>query len=131
MTYWYLDHGYVKFRYENPVVTISDDKKWLYISIYVDEGDQYKIGSLDFSGDLLFTKDELHQDLTLLGDETFSISKRNADIQKLQEKYQDLGYAFTNVIPKMKIHDDAKTVDIDYSFEKGNLVYFGEINVVG
>ena len=131
LTYWYLDHGYVKFRYENPVVTISDDKKWLYISIYVDEGDQYKMGTLDFSGDLLFTKDELHADLTLKADETFSISKRNADIQKLQEKYQDLGYAFTNVIPKMNIHDDTKLVDIDYSFEKGNLVYFGEINMVG
>jgi outer membrane protein insertion porin family len=131
LTYWYLDHGYVKFRYENPVVTISDDKKWLYISIYVDEGDQYKMSTLDFSGDLLFTKDELHQDLTLKENDVFSISKRNADIQKLQEKYQDLGYAFTNVIPKMNIHDDTKTVDVDYSFEKGNLVYFGEINVVG
>jgi outer membrane protein insertion porin family len=131
LTYWYLDHGYVKFKYENPVVTISDDKKWLYISIYVDEGDSYKIGNIDFSGDLLFTKDELHTDLTLKNDETFSISKRNADIQKLQEKYQDLGYAFTNVIPKMNFHDDVKTVDIDYGFEKGNLVYFGEINVLG
>ncbi len=131
LTYWYLDHGYVKFRYENPVVTISDDKKWLYISIYVDEGEQYKMGTIDFSGDLLFTKEELHGDLTLLENETFGITKRNADIQKLQEKYQDLGYAFTNVIPKMQIHDDTKTVDIDYSFEKGNLVYFGEINMVG
>jgi outer membrane protein insertion porin family len=131
LTYFYLDHGYVKFKYENPVVTISDDKKWLYISIYVDEGDQYKIGNIDFSGDMLFTKDELHADLTLLSDDYFSISKRNADIQKLQEKYQDLGYAFTNVIPKMKFNDDVKTVDIDYSFEKGNLVYFGEINMVG
>jgi outer membrane protein insertion porin family len=131
LTYWYLDHGYVKFRYENPVVTISDDKKWLYISIYVDEGEQYKMGSLDFSGDLLFSKDELHKDLTLNGNDIFSISKRNADIQKLTEKYQDLGYAFTNVIPKMNIHDDSRTVDIDYGFEKGNLVYFGEINVIG
>src|ERR671920_510297 len=53
------------------------------------------------------------------------------DIQKLTEKYQDLGYAFVNVIPKLTIHDDTKTVDIEYSFEKGNLVYFGEINVIG
>ncbi len=131
LTYWYLDHGYVKFRYENPVVTISDDKKWLYISIYVEEGDAYKIGNIDFSGDLLFTKDELHQELSLTEDQTFGITKRNADIQKLQEKYQDLGYAFTNVVPKMHIDDETKRVDIDYGFEKGNLVYFGEINVLG
>jgi outer membrane protein insertion porin family len=131
LTYWYLDHGYVKFKYENPVVTVSEDKKWLYISIFVDEGEQYKMGSVDFGGDLLFSKEELQSELTLKTDEIFSISKRNADIQHLTEKYQDLGYAFVNVVPKMNIHDDTKTLDIEYSFEKGNLVYFGEINVIG
>lgn len=131
LTYFYLDHGYVKFKYENPVVTVSDDKKWLFISIYVDEGEQYSIGTKDFSGDLLFSKEELGKDNQLNSGDTFSISKRNADIQTLTEKYQDLGYAFVNVIPKMNIHDDTKLVDLDYSFEKGNLVYFGQINVIG
>jgi outer membrane protein insertion porin family len=131
LTYYYLDHGYVKFKYENPVVTVSDDKKWLFISIYLDEGEQYSIGAKDFSGDLLFSKEELGTDNQLNSGDVFSISKRNADIQNLTEKYQDLGYAFVNVIPKMSIHDDTRLVDLDYSFEKGNLVYFGEINVIG
>ncbi len=131
LTYWYLEHGYVKFRFDNPIVTVSDDKKWVYISIYVDEGAQYRMGTLDFSGDLLFPKEELEREVSLLGKEVFSISKRNQDIQRLTEKYQDLGYAFTNVVPKMSINDEERTVDIDYSFEKGELVYFGRINVVG
>ncbi len=131
LTYWYLDHGYIRFRYENPVVTVSDDKRYLYISIYVDEGEQYSMGGVDFGGDLLFPKEELQKDISLASGETFSISKRNADIQKLTERYQDLGYAFVNVIPKMRQNDETKTVDIQYDFEKGNLVYFGEINVVG
>jgi outer membrane protein insertion porin family len=131
LTLWYLDHGYVKFRYENPVVTVSDDKKYLFISIYVEEGEQYNVGSIDFSGDLLFGKPELNGEIGLKTGETFGITRRNQDIQRLTEKYQDLGYFFTNVIPKMNVHDETKTVDIDYSFEKGNLVYFGEINVVG
>ena len=131
LTYWYLDHGYVKFKYENPIVTVSDDKKWLYISIYVDEGDQYRVGAVDFGGDLLFSKEELAGDLTLKAGDVFSISKRNTDIQHLTEKYQDLGYAFVNVVPKMNLHDETKILDIEYDFEKGNLVYFGEINVIG
>jgi outer membrane protein insertion porin family len=131
LTLWYLDHGYVKFRYENPVVTVSDDKKFLYISIYVDEGDQYSMGTIDFGGDLLFTKPDLAKEVKLNTGNTFGITSRNQDIQRLTEKYQDLGYFFTNVIPKMNVHDDTKTVDIEYSFEKGSLVYFGEINVIG
>lgn len=131
LTYWYLDHGYVKFKYENPVVTVSDDKKWLYISLYLDEGVQYKMGNIDFGGDLLFSKEELQKELTLTSGQTFGISKRNADILRLTEKYQDLGYAFVNVIPKMNLHDDTQTLDMEYTFEKGNLVYFGEINILG
>ncbi len=131
LTYWYLDNGYLKFKYENPIVTVSDDKRYLYITIYVDEGEQYKVRGTEFSGDLLFPKPELKENTTLTEGDLFSISKRNADIQKLSEMYQDLGYAFVNVIPKMDIRDEDLTVDIDYSFEKGNLVYFGEIAVLG
>ncbi|MGE0615363.1 MAG: outer membrane protein assembly factor BamA [Bacteriovoracia bacterium] len=131
LTYWYLDHGYVKFRYENPVVTVSDDKRWLYISIYVDEGEQYSMNNIDFGGDLLFSKDELATDLLLTQEKTFKITERNLDIQRLTEKYQDLGYAFVNVIPKMNFNEEKRTIDMEYYFEKGNLVYFGEINMVG
>lgn len=131
LTYWYLDNGYVKFKYESPVVSVSDDKKWLYITIYVDEGDKYQVGDIDFSGDLLFSREELSQDVFMVKGLDFSISRRNNDIQKLQEKVQDLGYAFVNVIPRMEIKDDSKTVNIDYHFEKGSLAYFGEINVIG
>jgi outer membrane protein insertion porin family len=131
LQYFYLENGYLKFRHENPVITISDDKRYVYISVYVDEGDPYTIGSYDFSGDLLFEKDELKKEIKLLEGQTFSISGRNADIQRLTEKYQDLGYAFVNVVPKMDFNEETKTVSMDYSFEKGSLVHFGEIRVVG
>ncbi|MBS1959553.1 MAG: outer membrane protein assembly factor BamA [Bdellovibrionales bacterium] len=131
LQYWYLEHGYLKFRFENPIITISDDKKYVYISIYVEEGDPYTVGGYDFSGDLLFPKDELKKEVKMLEGQTFSISARNADILRLTEKYQDLGYAFVNVVPKMDFNEENKTVSMDYSFEKGNLVYFGEIRILG
>lgn len=131
LTYFYLNEGYVKFRYENPVVTVSDDKKWLFVSIYVDEGQRYDVGDIDFGGDLLFDKDDLQNSVEMKSGQVFSIQKRNDDIQKLTEKYQDLGYAFVNVNPRMNIRDDVRLVDIRYDFEKGELTYFGEINVLG
>ncbi|MEW6058195.1 MAG: outer membrane protein assembly factor BamA [Bdellovibrionota bacterium] len=131
LTYFYLNEGYVKFRYENPVVTVSDDKRWLFISIYVEEGERYNVGEIDFGGDLLFEKEELHRAAEMDTGQVFSIQKRNDDIQRLTEKYQDLGYAFVNVIPKMNINDETRIVDIRYDFEKGNLVHFGEVNVIG
>ena len=39
--------------------------------------------------------------------------------------------AFTNVIPKTRINDKERLVDITYQIEKGNKVYFNKINVLG
>ena len=131
LQYWYLNEGYVKFRHDPPIVTVSEDKKWVFITIKVQEGQQYKMGPIDFGGDLLFPKEELFGALTLKEGETFSISKRNADILALTEKYQDLGYANVNVVPNLDVHDDTLTVTTNYDFEKGTLVRFGRITVKG
>lgn len=131
LQYWYLNEGYVKFRYDTPIVTVSEDKKWVFITIRVHEGQKYKMATQDFAGDLLFPKQELHDMLTLREGDTFSISKRNADILALTEKYQDLGYANVNVVPQMDINDEKLTVATNYEFEKGTLVHFGRITVKG
>ncbi|MGE3260565.1 MAG: outer membrane protein assembly factor BamA [Bacteriovoracia bacterium] len=131
LQYWYLNEGYVRFRHDPPIVTVSEDKKWVYITIKVQEGQLYKMGTLDFGGDLLFPKDELFNTVTLKSGDTFSISKRNADILALTEKYQDLGYANVNVVPNIDVHDDSLTVNTSYEFEKGTLVRFGRITVKG
>lgn len=131
LQFWYLNEGYVRFRYEPPIVTVSEDKKWVYITIKVDEGAQYKMGHIDFGGDLLFPKEELNEALTLKSGETFSISKRNADIIALTEKYQDLGYANVNVVPNIEVNDAERLVSTNYEFEKGTLVRFGRITIKG
>jgi outer membrane protein insertion porin family len=128
---WYLNEGYVRFRNEPPIVTVSEDKKWVFITVKVEEGKRYSMGPVDFGGDLLFPKEELYDALQLKTGNVFSIIKRNQDILALTEKYQDLGYANVNVIPNLDIHDDTLTVSMTYDFEKGTLVHFGRIMVKG
>lgn len=131
LQYWYLNEGYVRFRFDPPIVNVSEDKKWVYITIKVDEGLKYDMGPIDFGGDLLFPKEELHETLTLKEGDTFSISKRNTDIMALTEKYQDLGYANVNVVPNLDVNDETRLVSTNYEFEKGTLVRFGRITVKG
>jgi outer membrane protein insertion porin family len=131
LQYWYLNEGYVRFRHDPPIVSVSEDKKWVYITIKVDEGQRYDMGPIDFGGDLLFPKEELHETLTLKEGDVFSISKRNTDIMALTEKYQDLGYANVNVVPNLEVNDETRTVTTNYEFEKGTLVRFGRITVKG
>ncbi|RZA04233.1 MAG: outer membrane protein assembly factor BamA, partial [Proteobacteria bacterium] len=131
LQYYYLNEGYARFRYEPPVVSVSEDKKWVYITIKVDEGQQYRMGAIDFGGDLLFPKEELTEALQLKKGDVFSIIKRNQDIVALTEKYQDLGYANVNVVPNIDVKDDSLTVDTNYEFEKGTLVRFGRVTIKG
>jgi len=131
LQFWYLNEGHVRFRHEPPIVNVSEDKKWVFITIKVEEGQKYKMGPIEFGGDLLFPKDELYEQLQLKTNNIFSITKRNQDILSFTEKYQDLGYANVNVIPNLNIHDDTLTVDMSYDFEKGTLVHFGRITVKG
>jgi len=131
LQFWYLNEGYVRFRHEPPIVNVSEDKKWVFITIKVEEGKRYNLGTVDFGGDLLFPKEELYEMLQLKTGNVFAITKRNQDILALTEKYQDLGYANVNVIPNLNIHDDTLTVDMSYDFEKGTLVHFGRITVKG
>ena len=127
--YYYGTMGYVRARFGKPEVTVSPDKKWIYITFYVEEGLQYTVGNIDFSGELLFSRTELNENLDLVSGETFNTETLRRDTLKLSEKYGDLGYAFANVVPQPNIHDDTRQVDITFDVDRGQRVYIGKIIV--
>lgn len=131
ISFLYFNQGYVKAKVSRPEVTVSPDKKGIYISIRVEEGQQYNTGEVSFSGDLLFTTEELTETASIDESEIFVYETVQADIRAFTAKYGDLGYAYTNVIPRTFIREEDRKVDIVYDFDKGKKVYFGTINVVG
>jgi len=56
---YYYDHGYINVKVSEPVVEISRDRKSLYITIAVEEGEQYRFGNMFFSGDLMASDADL------------------------------------------------------------------------
>jgi outer membrane protein insertion porin family len=131
LKYLYYNEGYVRANIEKPQVYVTPDKKGIYITIRVEEGEQYQVGDVDFSGDILFSRDELREIIKIDEKNVFAYETLQKDLSELQAKYGDLGYAFANVIPRTNIDDKTKKVDVTFEFDKGNKVYFGKINVVG
>lgn len=127
----YYNQGYIQAKIDRPQVYVTPDKKSIYITLRVDEGEQYKVGEVDFGGDVLFSKDELFGLIKLTSGSVFAYDVLHKDLGELQAKYGDLGYAFANVIPRTRINDKDLKVDLLFEFDKGNKVYFGDINVVG
>lgn len=131
LKYIYWNQGFLQVKIDRPIVTVTPDKKSIYVTYHIEEGDQYAVGEVDFAGDMLFSKSELYDAVKIKDNGTFSVEVMRKDITDLQAKYGDLGYAFANVIPRYNFHEQEKKVDLVFEFEKGNKVYFGDISVVG
>ncbi len=131
LRYIYFNEGYVQVKIDRPEVYVTPDKKSIYITIRIEEGEQFDVGDIDFAGDLLFSRDELATGIKINKQQVFSYDVLQKDLGELQAKYGDLGYAFANVIPRTRINEKERKVDVTFEFDKGNKVYFGQINVIG
>lgn len=127
----YWNQGYVQAKVDRPQVTVTPDKKNIYITLRVEEGEQYFVGDVDFAGDLLFPKSELSETIKIDDNGVFAYDVLQKDIADLTAKYGDLGYAYANVIPRTRFNDRDKKVDLVFEFDKGSKVYFGRINMIG
>lgn len=131
LKYIYKTKGYLQVNIGNPIITVSEDKKWIFITINVKEGPKFSVNDIFFNGELLFTENELKEKIQLKSGDTYSEDVLRKDIQALTEMYQDKGYAFANVLRRLQIVPGENKVNINYSFEKGQIAYFGKIIVKG
>ena len=54
---FYLNQGYLEFRIDSTQISISPDKKGMYVTINIFEGDQYKVKDIKLGGEM-FGKEE-------------------------------------------------------------------------
>lgn len=127
----YFDKGYINVKVEPPDVEISGDRKYLYITIRIEEGEQYSIGKLDFSGDLIEDKAELFKRITSVEGQIFNRSMLGQDLIALKTRYEDDGFAYANITPATQIDSTKRIIDITFDIQKGNKVYYERINLVG
>ena len=128
---YYFDKGYVQAKVSRPEVSVTPDKKGIFISVRVEEGELFQVGDIDFGGDLLFTKEELRETIKLDEKEDFSSGVLQSDLRALEAKYGDLGYAYANIIPRTQVNEAERKVHVLYEIDKGQKVYFRRINVIG
>lgn len=134
LAYYYKDQGFAEVSVRKPVILMDPDKQFVRITFELEEGLQYKIGSLKVSGDVgeeLYTEDELLKAMALKPTELFRYSRFTKDIEMLVDKYGDLGYAYVDINPKTEFDREKQVVHINYEITKGEKVYFGEMNIIG
>ena len=131
IAYIYRDQGFAEVKVAKPFQFLDIDRDYVRLIFQVEEGLQYSVGSLDVSGDLLFTKPEMLDPMKLKVGELFRYSRFTKDIEMLTDKYGDLGYAYADVNPKTAFDRDKRLVAINYEITKGEKIYFGKMVIIG
>lgn len=131
LMYHYLNHGYLKVKVSPARVTISKDKRYIFVTFQVYEGSQYRIGKVTLEGDILTTHEELASLLKTKKGDIYSQRTLEGDIMALTDRYGDEGYAFANINPQTLPDDETLTADINISITKGKKIRIERINISG
>ncbi len=127
----YYDNGFINADILDHKVFLSPDKRWFYITISVKEGEQYRFGKIDITGDIIGLKRDLLSKFKVREGDIFSRATLTRDIEGLKDFYGDKGYAYVEVKPHTKIDPDKRTVDLTFDIKKNDLVYIEKINITG
>jgi outer membrane protein insertion porin family len=127
----YWDKGYANVKVGTPQLRLSRDKEYMYLSIPVDEGPVFTIGSVTFKGDLIGSAEENAKRIRLKPGMNFSRTIIAEDREKLSSYYQDQGYAYANVLPLTKVDLPKRQINLTFEVARGKRAYFERINIRG
>lgn len=128
---FYLNRGFVAFTVESTQVTITDDKKHMFITINVSEGNRYKIKEVRLAGDLIVPEEELFKLVTVKKDAVFSRKYITQSTKLLTNRLGNDGYSFANVNAVPDIDHDKREVKLTFFVDPGRRVYVRRINIAG
>ncbi|MGD2187792.1 MAG: outer membrane protein assembly factor BamA, partial [Desulfobacterales bacterium] len=126
---FYHNSGYIQAQVGEPQVEFKQND--IIITIKIDEGPQYRVGKVTFSGDLILAEEQLLKDLKITQEEFYNREVLRTDILALTDLYADEGYAYADIAPRIKRIPEDLRVDISFNIEKGKPVYYEEIIISG
>ena len=128
---FYLDRGYLNFTLDSTQVTITPNKKDIYITINITEGAVYKVTDVKLGGDLTLPESDILDLISVRSGEIFSRKKVTETTKNISDRLGEEGYSFANVNSIPDINKDDKTVSLTFFIDPGKRIYVRRINFSG
>ncbi|MGC9401007.1 outer membrane protein assembly factor BamA [Vibrio genomosp. F10 str. 9ZC157] len=128
---FYLDRGYLKFQVDSTQVAISPDKKGVYITLGINEGDAYTIKDVSFRGELIGKRSEFEEMIPFDLGSVYNGSSVTQLEEEIKRVLGEAGYAYPQVRTLPDFNDETNEVSLVIDVEAGNRIYVRDIRFVG
>ncbi|WP_216196588.1 outer membrane protein assembly factor BamA [Polynucleobacter sp. UB-Tiil-W10] len=128
---YYLNRGYLEFVIESTQVSITPDKKGIYLTISIREGKKFTVKDVRLAGETLGKESELMQLIVLKPGDTFSSAKLTESTKAIAEVLGSYGYAFATINPQPDIRRDIAEVDLTLVVDPGRRIYVRQVAISG
>jgi outer membrane protein insertion porin family len=128
---FYLNRGHINFNVDSTQVTITPDRKDIYITINISEGERYAINKVKLAGEIVVPQEELFNLVEIRKGDHFSRRKATETSNAITQRLGNDGYAFANVNVVPEVDEKTKSVDITFFIDPGRRAYVRRINFAG
>ncbi|URX60881.1 outer membrane protein assembly factor BamA [Luteibacter anthropi] len=120
---YYMNRGYADFGIDSTQVSISPDKRTMYVDASVKEGEVYTVSDVKLLGELILPEETLRKLVFIHKGDTFNRAAIEASDDAIKGILANIGYAFAKVTPVPKLDKDKRTADVTLFIEPGKRVY--------
>ncbi|HEY3325920.1 MAG TPA: outer membrane protein assembly factor BamA [Novimethylophilus sp.] len=128
---FYMNQGYMDFSIDSTQVSITPDKRDIYITISITEGEKYTVSDIKMAGEMLVPEDELRKLITVETGEMFNRQKITESSKAVGDRLGDEGYAFSNINAVPEVDKEKRKVAFTFFVDPGRRVYVRRINLTG
>lgn len=128
---FYMNQGYLEFNIDSTQVSITPDKKDIYITVNITEGEKYTISEVKLAGETIVPDAEIQELITVKAGDTFSREKVTQTSKAISDRLSNDGYAFSNVNPVPEVNKEQHTAAFTFFVDPGKRVYVRRVNIVG
>ena len=128
---YYLARGYLDFSIESTQVTISEDKKDIYITINIVEGERYTISGVKVAGETLGLDEEFKKMIDVKPGDIYNGERMTAIAKRMTDRLSVLGYAFATANPVPEANKEKREVAFTFLIDPGRRAYVRHVNISG
>ncbi|MFZ5755873.1 MAG: outer membrane protein assembly factor BamA [Pseudomonadota bacterium] len=128
---WYMDRGYINFQIKSTQVSVTPDRRQVFVAISLDEGDKYTVSEVQLAGSLPLEEAQLRPLILVRPQQTFSQQLVTMSSDIMTRRLGIEGYVFAEVKGLPEVDEAAKTVKMTFFVEPGDRMYVNRVTFTG